>query len=504
MLGRAVLPGTESLWAILLVALVALAVVVPLRSLVPGRRQRGNAARLFLGLAVGLAGLGLVAAALGIEDAFHAIELAATVALVTGLVGTLGFVVFDLILARAGVELSPILRDLIEVAASVVVTLALLRAWGFNVLGLVTTSAVLTAVIGLALQTTLSNVFGGLALQLDRTVVQGDWIQVTGNTGRVLDIGWRATRLVTPDGNTIVVPNGQLVSAELINFLRPTGAARRAVQVGFHYRHPPNDVREAMLRAIRDVPGVLPHPAPDCVPVDFADSAVVYAVRYWTADLERALPIDGEVRTRIWYAARRAGLEIPFPIRTLVGTPAAIETPPIGAVPDDPARLALLRRVDLFAPLDDGERRVVATAMRRLQFATGEPIVTQGDDGDSLYLVERGQVGVYLTVGSAIRELATLRAGDVFGEMSLLTGEPRTASCVAHGDVTCYVIDRDVFQRVIAAKPGIAEPLAERLAARRVALEASREGLSVAARVRRTEEEQKRLLPRIRDFLRVS
>ena len=119
----------------------------------------------------------------------------------------------------------------------------------------------------------------------------------------------------------VFVPNGEIVTGRVLNFSRPTGSHRVWIRVGFHYRHPPEDVCRTLIDAARDVPGVLESPAPDCIPVDFADSAIVYALRYWIGDFEHDTAIDGAVRSRIWSAARRAGLEIPYPIRTVVQPP---------------------------------------------------------------------------------------------------------------------------------------------------------------------------------------
>jgi small-conductance mechanosensitive channel len=90
------------------------------------------------------------------------------------------------------------------------------------------------------------------------------------------------------------------------------------VKVGFHYRHPPDEVERILLDAVRGTPEVRAEPAPDCVLLDFAESAITYGVRYWISDYARHAAIESEVRTRIWYAARRGGLEIPFPIRTIL------------------------------------------------------------------------------------------------------------------------------------------------------------------------------------------
>jgi small-conductance mechanosensitive channel len=187
---------------------------------------------------------------------------------------------------------------------------------------------VLTAVVGLALQTTIANVASGLGLQLDRTLRRGEWIEIGDHVGKILEIGWRATRVHTKTGDTIFVPNGELVSKDVRSFGRSAGAHRLTVRIGFHYRHPPHEVRRVLLDAVRDAPGVLARPAAACGPVEFGDSAVVYELRYWIGDFARDSEIDEEVHARIWYAAREAGLEFPFPTRTVVLTPdAALDRP---------------------------------------------------------------------------------------------------------------------------------------------------------------------------------
>jgi hypothetical protein len=184
---------------------------------------------------------------------------------------------------------------------------------------------------------------GGLALQLDRTLGHGDWIKVHDDVGRIVEIGWRSTRILTKDGDTVFVPNGEIVTGRVLNFSPPTGVHRVSVRVGFHQRHPPEEVRDALLEAVRDAPGVLEAPPPDCIMTDFADTANVYAARYWIGDFAHDVTIDSEVRSRIWYAARRAGLEMPYPIRTVLLPPPS-EAEKDSADAETAARAMLLGR----------------------------------------------------------------------------------------------------------------------------------------------------------------
>jgi small-conductance mechanosensitive channel len=309
---------------VLIVSTAALLLLPPLRRLTArGRRHRGGVARTLLGLAIGLATTSAAIGTMGAASPGNVLQLGSLLALLLGLVAVCGLVLFDVVLPRLRIEVPSIVRDLLLVSVSVAIAMGFLRLAGLDVFSLVTTSAVLTAVVGLALQTTIANVASGLGLQLDRTLRRGEWIEVGEHIGKILEIGWRATRVHTKTGDTIFVPNGELVSKDVRSFGRSGGAHRLTVRIGFHYRHPPRDVRQVVLDAVRDAPGVLVRPAPECGPAEFGDSAVVYELRYWIGDFARDTEIDEEVRARIWYAARDSGLEFPYPTRTLTFATAA-------------------------------------------------------------------------------------------------------------------------------------------------------------------------------------
>jgi small-conductance mechanosensitive channel len=320
------LQNADPAWVLLVAAALPLVLIPLLRRLLPaGQRHRGGGAILFLGMSVVLSACALAIGGMVGSSPAGVLQVMSLLALVTGLIAVVALVVVDLVLARLGVHVPPILRDLLHVTVTVAIGMTLLRLEGLDLFSLVTTSAVLTAVIGLALQSTIADVFGGLGLQLDRTLGRGEWIEVGKYVGRILEIGWRSTRIVTKAGDTVFVPNSELVSGEVLNFSRPTGAHQVTVRIGFHYRHTPDEVRQVLVAAARDVPGVLERPGPTCGPADFGDSAVVYALRYWIGDFGDETAIDEAVRTRLWYAARAAGLEIPYPIRTLVVAPGTPE-----------------------------------------------------------------------------------------------------------------------------------------------------------------------------------
>jgi CRP-like cAMP-binding protein len=314
--------------------------------------------------------------------------------------------------------------------------------------------------------------------------------------GRISQIRWRSTILRTTDGDNVIVPNGQFTIQDVYNYSRPTPRHRVWVKVAFAYQHPPNEVRQMLIAAARSAPGVLTEPSPDSFPTEFSDNGLVYTVRFWVEEFARAPEVEGEVRSRIWYAARRAGLEIPYPTRNIHVTNVTGDLSRADA--DQTARTAALRRIDLFAELGAPELDLLAGAMRKVRFAAGEPIIRQGEAGDSLFIIAQGDVLVSLGKGGMNQSVTTLRPGDFFGEMSLVTGEPRAATCTARTDVVCYLIDHAAFRKLLAERPAVAEHLSTLLASRQETLE--KKGGELSARAAQAAEHRRKLLARIKDF----
>jgi CRP-like cAMP-binding protein len=207
------------------------------------------------------------------------------------------------------------------------------------------------------------------------------------------------------------------------------------------------------------------------------------------------------VRTRIWYAANRAGLGIPFPIRNILVENVA-DTLAAEAEHEEAERRAAIGRVELFRGLDDSDVALLAHGMKRRLFAAGEVIVRQGAAGDSLFFVADGEVDVVLGVDSVERNLATLHRGDILGELSLLTGENRTATCIAKTDVELHEVSHEVVQMLLDAKPALAESFSAILTGRQSALHIERDDLS-ATTPNRAEDSKGRLLARIRSYFRL-
>lgn len=408
------------------------------------------------------------------------------------------------------IELPRIVSDLVVGLAYFIAVLSILRESGVELAPVLAGGAIVSALIALSLQPTAGNLLGGITLQLDGSVRVGDWIMLeNGKQGCVRDIRWRHTVVETRDSSAMIVPNSVLLSSTItVLGRRESAPAPYRMWVYFHvdFRFPPTRVVHVVEEGLRQsaIPNVAADPAPQCICMDFArdgrDSYALYAVRYWLTDLARDDTTSSDVRTRIWTALERA--EIPFarPARTLFlndegGYQGRREER------HRRERLGALAAVELFGHLTEKERSVLEPHLVRVLYAAGERITRQGAVAHWLYILAQGEVEVLLHVeGAAPKAVTTLSAPDFFGEMGLMTGEPRHADVIAISDVVCFRLDKPAFEGVLQSRPEIADALAELLAKRRVRLLAVRDDLDEDAKAHRERTEASRILGRIREF----
>jgi len=358
---------------------------------------------------------------------------------------------------------------------------------------LVTTSAVSAVVLGFALQDTLGNAFAGLAIQSERPFHVGQWIKVGGYAdGRVAEVTWRATKLRTKAGNFIILPNNLVAREAIVNYSEPAAPLRLEIEVGAAYGTPPNKVKAAMMEAIRHCSRVLPAPAPDVILIGFGDSAINYRARFWIDDFAADDHAMDEVRTAIYYSFHRHDIEIPWPHQ--------VQYERVWTPPDLTRRMKeeerLLAHVDLFASLPPEIRTQIARESPMVVFGAGETIVKQGEEGQSMFVVLSGAVSVVLE--PARSEVARIQPGGYFGEMSVLTGEPRSATVLAVDDVVAVEIVADLFRRLGVAHPESIEKVGTAAMERRASLEQAKSATTSAVPV-----ETSTLIARMKKFLRL-
>jgi small-conductance mechanosensitive channel/CRP-like cAMP-binding protein len=352
------------------------------------------------------------------------------------------------------------------------------------------TTAVGAVVIGFALQDTLGNLFSGLAIQIEKPFRVGHWVTIAGTDGLVSEVTWRATKIRTKAGNFVVVPNSVVAKETITNYSEPTHDTRLEVEVGASYDTPPNEVKTVIAQALRGEPMLVASREPEILIADFSASSITYRVRIWTADFAADMRVRDRVRSHIYYAFRRHGIEIPYPMQ--------VQIDHVPTVDDDGARTRLLDGVEIFASLTGEQRVQLAMASRPLLFASGQAIVREGEAGATMFVVRRGEASV--TLARTEGELARLREGAFFGEMSLLTGDPRTATVTAVTDCELIEIGAEAFRSVVLADSRLVDQVTAAVATRRLEIEQHRSNRTVD---QTSSETPQTLVTRVRRFLRL-
>lgn len=446
--------------------------VVLLYYTLPGGRTPFRHTLLFFGLWLIVDLAAAVFSAVGEVRMATGIHHAALVGLGLVLIRLSGLLLFRVLLPRLSVKTPRILEDIVVIGGYVLWVMLRMTSMGVNLSSLVATSAVITAVVAFAMQDTLGNVLGGLALQLDNSLEIGDWVKLEDLSGRVVEIQWRYTAILTRNGEKVVVPNSQLMKGKFAVLLDPdlsVNAWRRWVWFNVDYSVAPARVIAAVERAVAEaeIAHMAKSPAPSCVAMDFSPGSVRYAVRYWLLDPQHDDPTDSTVRVHVLSALQRSGWRIALPDQV------------VHLVKEDEAyrhrvrardlqrQLEALSGVELFAGLSEEERHQLAERLSYAPFPGGSVMTHQGAVAHWLYLIVKGEADViWVAPNGERRLLTTVPAGSVFGEMGLMTGAPRSATVVAKSDVECYRLDKSGFEDIIRARPELAESMAHILATR--------------------------------------
>ena len=392
-----------------------------------------------------------------------------------------------------------VIRDIGRWLLGLLVLVLLVRSYfpGANLNVLAVSSIVIGYVVGNATQDTLGNLVAGVALNAERPFQIGDWVTVSGHTGVVVDTTWRATRLRTRTDDYIVIPNSSIAREPILNFSRPTTCHGCQVEVGVSYDTPPSKARETIRTVLAGIPEVRQDPPPQIYLKTFGDSSINFMVRCFIDDYAHLEVIQSLVLDRIWYAFKREGISIPFPIRDVRWRDAQRDEAEQAAA-ELAAKRRLLEGVDLLQSLSADEMVRLAAEVAGVPYAAGETLFRQGEPGDTFYVMRRGRVVVLAVQGDGAEvPVARLGPGAFFGEMSLLTGEPRAATIRAETDTLVLAVGKAQFAGLLQRDPGLAARLAAVIDARQADRQAK---LDAKAGADATVAAREPVLDRIRRF----
>lgn len=380
--------------------------------------------------------------------------------------------VWGLVETRFDTRVPRLLKDVVVgvvflVAAITIVGVVFQR----DVTGLWVSSGILGIIIGFAVRGTIADVFSGIALNIDRPFRVGDWVEVHSRgipvmRGRVLEINWRSTRLQTIDHTVVIVPNNLAATTVLVNLSLPEPKSRFDLTFCLEFGLPPERVLRILTAGALAAKGPLRDPPPKAYVNRVTDVGVEYKVRYWLDPVEVS-PRSGrhQVTSSILQHLYHAGISLAYPKQDLF-----LARMPVRQLLRDRDRRELLGRVDLLGALLPGELDRIAEAAHERTLAAGEAVVRQDDPGKSLFVVVEGLLEVYRRREGDPEpvRVVDLLPGQVFGEMSLLTGAPRSATVLAATETVVYEIAASEINALLAKRPELSLPLAE-IAARRQA-----------------------------------
>jgi small-conductance mechanosensitive channel len=355
------------------------------------------------------------------------------------------------LVSRSGAPFPRLLTDLLRAVlfAAAAMTI-LLFVFDQPATGLITVSSVVIAAIGFALRNVISDVFAGIALGIDHPYRIGDWIETAqGSAGKVSEITWRTTRLTDRNGFVIIVPNGLAAGQRLINYGDGERDYRTSLRVPLDAALSVTRAKRILLSGALDAGRRINGLSPDVLLAEYGDGASIYVVRFRVPDFGREAACRDQVASRVLNALHCAGQTIQRGSLDYSRD-----------LPWNSTREALLSQVDLFRVFDAGERAELASKMRCLELAAGQTVVRQGDTGDFLYILGEGILNVEIDRDGDARIRDSIAPGEVFGEISLLTGAQRTATVTAALDAVVYEIHREDLDPILRRRPEIAEGLA--------------------------------------------
>jgi small-conductance mechanosensitive channel/CRP-like cAMP-binding protein len=354
-----------------------------------------------------------------------------------------------------------IAQDLAVTALSVAWTLLALRLAGADPSQLFTTSALITAVLAFSMQDTLGNVLGGVALQLDNSLRVGDWVKVDDVSGRVADVRWRYTAVETRSRELVIIPNSWLMKNRFLVIREAEDGAlawRRAITINADAAAPPAQVIQALEAAVADarIEHVLLSPPPSAILSEIGSGYCKYTLRYWLADPRYDDPGDSAVRIHAMAALARAGVRLGVPQEERLTVKENAQWRSAAERLEAERRLHAIRSTELFARLSAAEQESLAKHLIHAPFAAGDIMTREGAVAHWLYLVVQGDAQVLVNSPQGPVEVAGLHPGDVFGEMGMLTGEPRGATVIATTAVDCFRLDKAGFAQVLQQRPEMA------------------------------------------------
>ena len=334
--------------------------------------------------------------------------------------------------------------------------------------GLVATSGALAIILGLAIQSTLSDVFAGIVLNTTEPYHVGDWVAVDDVEGTVVEMNWRATHLLNGRGNVVIVPNAVAAKAKITNHSRPSSVHGIALALDISPEYSPKRVLEALESALSGCRSLLSSPASFAHIKSTDVNAVRYEIVGYVVDMGLMTSVSNELFDLCFRHLNSAGVVL-RPLSSFAG-PSAMPAAPIDSERSEEGQLALLRHVDMFRSVEQADLLPLTNYLLRREIASGEQLLSPDAVTDILTIVSSGVLSVSIGDGDFKREIARFGPGDTFGEAGLLTGSPAGVYVAALTSTVLYTLDKEHLSPFLKSHPEVASKLCTLLSRRQDAL----------------------------------
>ncbi len=375
---------------------------------------------------------------------------------------------------RRGQDTPALIQDIVTILlVTAALSIGLSFVSGLSITGIATASGATAIVLGLALQTVIQDLFSGLAINFDGSYAIGDWLTVYTDQmpeplyGCVTSITWRSTYLRLDDGRRLMIPNRMVTSNPVMNHSRPRDTKRLSVVVMVDNRIPSDRVIDMLLgEAFKTSrhPGLARHPEPDVLVKDLDSDRVCYEVRFHH-DPDKIHPDNARSTMLTALIEVIQQNKIPTPVSQIELT----QPPDLEFELGEEEERSLIAHAPLFRDILEKEHVDILIAnCRPAELPVGSVLMTQGDAGASMFIIMEGAANVAIRNDTGLsHEVNILATGDVVGEMSLMTGSPRTATVTALTEMRVLEIPKTAIELLFQKSPGLAERfsavLAERL-----------------------------------------
>ena len=369
------------------------------------------------------------------------------------------------------------------------------NVFSVDLTGILATSGVLTVIIGLAIQPNLSNIFSGLFVNLEKPFIPDDWVTIDDITGQIIDISWRSTRIRTFLNTEVTIPN-EIVSKSIItNWNRPdqrfSEGYKISITLSFHPHHEPQFISQLLYDSLKKVKPVDGRRSLNLQWVKFIDVdqyGMKFAVNFDCTNRQLKNSQENEVLMEIHKTMRHAGVTLTAGrLTTQIKEDVGLGALKYGSrTPDDfnpyimgranpynesIKNQVLLQKVPIFNYLNTPDIQLIAEVCERKMYEEKEYIVKQNDNDQSLFIIADGVVSVQLNKddGSCV-EIDKLGVGDFFGEMSLMTGEPRVADIVTLRPTLVLEIKKEIMEKLLTENSTFSDKISVVLAERQIEL----------------------------------